>query len=116
MCLIGAAPRQDRSDCIVLRQVSKTFCRVVTTAITVIIITQFLILVLKVFVCAIRIDYIKLATFRVSLLNFWHFNLQFVDGCKVDRFEELVVLDLLDAEAFLAIGLDKTTYKTFGGS
>ena len=76
LCLVNSISGQHGCDCTVFWQVGELLLRrVITFPIAVIILTQFFVFMLKILVSTIRINYVKLATLRITLVYCWHFDL-----------------------------------------
>ena len=65
--------------------------------VTVILLTELLKLVFKVLISTVRLDFIKHARARVFHLYLRHLDPHLFDIGELDRLEELVLLDLVDA-------------------
>ena len=64
---------------------------------------------LKVFIGAIRLDFIKSARAWIFHVDSGHFDPSLFDVLEADRLEEFVRLDLVNGEALLAAGDYETT-------
>ena len=95
--------------CHVVFQVSELATVFAQVSLANIVLAQLLVLVLKVFICAVRLNFVKKPRLRVSLVDCRHLDAAVIDVRPPDLLEKVTRLHFLNGESLLAAWLNQAT-------